>query len=293
MSRRWVLFVVIVASCKKAPGGDKPTPGSDQPGSGSAPPPAASWKIDSQPVELLCGSKPLALPTPAAPGAKGDRALAHADAIPSCQDQASVAAVCDCLTKSIKDWGGSLGLSPAVQCELQPPANPDAQIVEVSSKPADDSTSGGEAFVFVAKHGAAWSPVAVIEDAPDVDLSVTPKASHTAKIDHVEAHAIASGNLYWIDSHHEAQEKSMGDSERDGEAHGTACIVPTNGAPYCGKPLVLGAWTYAFTVAKADQPDACKITKASTYAATVDATSVTTRLVHGSDDGGIAGRYTL
>lgn len=62
----------------------------------------------------------------------------------------------------------------------------------------------------------------LIESAPDVDLSETPKASHTANIDRVQSHAIADGNVYWIDSHHEAQEKSMGDSERDGEAHGTA-----------------------------------------------------------------------
>ena len=298
MSHRWTAFVLIVAvACKKPPGGDKPTPGSDQAGSGSstqpaAPPPPASWKIDSQPVELMCGEKPLTLPAPAAASPKGDRALPHADAIRTCQDQASVAAVCDCLTKSIKDWGGSLGLSPAVQCEVQTPAQPDAQLVEVSSTPADDSTSGGEAFVFVAKHGATWSPVAVIEGAPDVDLSITPKASHTAKIDRVEAHAIASGSLYWIESHHEAQDKSMGESEREGEAHGTVCTVPTGASPWCGAPLVRGAWTYTYSLAKADQPDACTITKVSTYAATLDPTSVTVRLVHGSDEDGVAGRYT-
>lgn len=300
MSRRWIVFGVILAACKKGPGGDKPAQGSSEPsgsGSGSATqpvtPPPASWKIESQPVELMCGEKPLTLPAPAAASAASDRVLPNADAIQGCQDQASVAAVCDCLATSIKTWGGTLGLSPTVQCEVQPPAHPDAQIVEVSSKVADDSTSGGEAFVFVAKHGTAWSPVAVIEGAPDVDLSVTPKASHTAKIDRVESHATATGNLYWIDSHHEAQDKSMGESERDGEAHGTLCRVETGAAPSCGKPLRLGAWTYAYTLAKADQPDACTVTKASTYAATVEPTSVTVRLVHGSDEGAVAGRYTI
>lgn len=290
MTCRWALVVAFLVSCKK--GGLESSPGSAAGSAKGSTAPAASWKIDSQPVELLCGSKPLELPAPAATAPVADRPLPHA-AMTSCQNQTSVVAVCNCLTKSVKDWGASLGLSPSVECELQPPANADAQIVEISRNPADDSTSGGEAFVFVAKHGAAWSAVAVIEAAPDVDLSVTPKASHTAKIDRVEAHAIANGNLYWIDSHHEAQDKDMGDTERDGEAHGTTCIVAANSAPYCSTPLVLGAWTYAFSLAKAGQPDACTITKVSTYAATVDATAVTTHVVHGSDDGGVAGRYTL
>lgn len=298
MMRRWLLVLVVVLGCKKGNGGDKHTPATGS-GSGSgsqevAPPPPA-WTIESQPVDLMCADKPLALPAPAgATAAPAPRALPHGDAIHACQDQASVAAVCDCLVKSIKDWGGDLGLSPAVECEPQPPANTDAQLVEVSSKPADDSsTSGGEAFVFVARHGATWSPVAVIEAAPDVDLSVTPKASHTATLDRVASHATTGGTLYWLESHHEAQDKDVGDTDHDGDAHGTVCLVPSSGAPTCGKPLVLGTWSYAFSLPKADQPDACTIGKVSTFTATVDPTGVTLKLAHGPDSGGQAGRYTF
>ena len=290
MTSRWLLVLVVVLGCKKGNGGDKHTPVT------VAPPPPA-WTIDSQPVDLMCADKPLALPPPAgaAPApAPAPRALPRADAIRACQDQASVAATCDCLVKSIEDWGGDLGLSPAVECEPQPPANADAQLVEVSSKPADDSsTSGGEAFVFVAKHGATWSPVAVIESAPDVDLSVTPKASHTAKIDRVTSHAAPSGSLYWIESHHEAQDKDVGDTDHDGDAHGTVCLVPGGAAASCTKPLVLGTWSYAFSLPRADQPDACTIAKVSTFTATVDAGGVTVKLAHGPDSGGEAGRYTF
>ena len=291
---RWIVLALIAAGCKKTPPADtspqgsagsdlKATQGSDSgSGSGAGSPPPAAWKIDSQPVQLMCGEQPLPLPSPTAAGTKPERPLTHAEPIKACQDQASVAAVCDCLARSIKDWGGGLELSPEVRCEPQAPASPDAQIVMVSSKPADESTSGGEAFLFVAKRGQAWSPVAVIEAAPDVDLSVTPKASHTAKLDRVESH----GNLYWIESHNEAQEKEMGDSNRDGEAHGSVCAI--GAAPWCGR-LLLGAWTYAFTPATSE----CTITKVTTYSATLSEKSLTLRLDHGIDEAGATGSYSF
>jgi hypothetical protein len=286
--RRWIVLAVMLGGCKKAPSNKVPSDKSPEPqGSavtGSATPPPAAWKLDSQPIQPMCGEKPLTLPAPT-PGtaAKPDRPLPHVDAIKACPDQTSVAATCDCLAKSIKAWGDTLDLSPEVECEPQAPANPDAQIVKVSSKPADETTTaGGEAFVFVAKRGQTWSPVAVIEGAPDVDLSITPHGSHSAKLDRVESH----GNLTWIESHHEAQDKDMGESDRDGEAHGTVCV--TGAAPWCGQ-LLLGAWTYAFTPATGE----CTTSKVTTYTASLDDKSVTVHLDHGTDEAGASGRHTF
>jgi hypothetical protein len=270
----------MAAGCKKAPSSDKPAQAAAPE---ATPSPPAGWKIESHPWQLMCGEKPLALPAPVAAAPRPDRPFRRAEAIKVCQDQPAVAAVCGCLTKSLDRWGSNLGLSPAVECEAQAPLTGDAQVVEVSSKPADDSaTSGGEAFVFVARHGSAWSPVAVIEYAPDVDMSVTPKASHRAKVDRVDSH----GGVFWIESHHEAQEKEMGESKREGEAHGTVCFV--GAAPYCGR-VTLGEWTFALTTATSE----CTVGKAATYAATLDAVALTVRVEHGSDTSGAAGRYTF
>lgn len=305
----WFAIAVLAFGCKKSPtAGETPAPGAAGPGSGSMQPPgtasdapgaapAPPWKIESRPLELPCGDKPLGLPPPVAAAKPAvDRTLAHADTIAQCRDQASVAAACACLAGAIDKWGSNLNLSATGECEPQPQSSSEAQIVEVRSKPADlAATSGGEAFVLVAKHGGTWSAVAVIDAAPDVDLTVTPKVSHRAKIATFESHSLPSGSLYWIESQSEAQEKSMGDLERDGEAQGTICVMPAaaSAAPFCYAPLKLGAWTYAFTVAKADQPDACSIRSVATYTATLDAAAATLRVVHGSDADGTAGHYRL
>lgn len=279
------MLVVIAASCKKGPAEKAPEPTEQPPRTDKPAPPPAAPIFQSHAVQLMCGEKPLALPAPAAAAAKPDRPLSHLGEIKSCPDQASVAAACDCLVKGFKSWGKDLDFSAQVECEPQPPVGTDLQIVEVKSKAANDQTSGGEAFVVVAKHGSAWSPVAVIESAPDVDRSVTPQASHRATLDRVESH----GDVYWIETHHEAQDKDAGDTDREGEAHGTVCVV--GATPWCGE-ILLGAWTYAFAPFQGSGGE-CTITKISTYSAAVDEHSVNVRLEHGGDDGGVAGKYTF
>src|SRR5437868_3744255 len=191
-----VLAILAVATgCKKAVE-EKPTQGS--PGSGygtvapaapAAPPAAAppAWKLESQPIDLACGDKPLKLPPPGAGKPPVDRALGRADAIGVCQDQVSVAAACACLAGAVDKWAG--GISTPAECEVQKPSDPGAQLVEVSSNPPEGaSRTGGEAFVLIVKHGATWSPAGVVEIAPDIDLAVTPKASQRATIARLESH---------------------------------------------------------------------------------------------------------
>jgi hypothetical protein len=295
--------LVFVVGCKKAATvDDKPLPGSGS-GSATAPRPvpdnpvakAPAWKIESQPIALPCGDRPLKLPPPAAATKPAvDRVLAHADAMTVCQDQASVAAACTCLAGAVDKWAG--GLSAPAECEVQTQADPRAQLVMVSSNPADGaSKSGGSAFILVARHGAMWSAAGVVELAPDVDLAETPKASRRATVTKLEPHPLAAATLYWIESQSETQERSMGDLDRDGAAQGTICVAPNAGtaAPFCYKPISLGAWTYSFTPAKADAPDACTIQGATAFGVGLDATSATVRLLHGSDSEGMAGRYRL
>jgi hypothetical protein len=281
---RGIVLAVLLLGCKK-----EPAP------AGTPTAAAPAWKIESQPIELPCGDQPLALPPPA-PGAEpaAARPLAPAPPIAACHDLASVAAVCSCLAAAPTGWAQGVALSPAAECAATSFASPEAQIVEVRSHPADlAATAGGQAFVLVAKHGATWSALAVIDGASDVDLTTTPKLSQRAAITRFEQQPIAAGALVWIESRTESQERSMGDLDRDGAARGTICVLPAAAAPSCFAPLEVGAWTYAFTVAKADSADACTAQKVVTYAATITAGAAELRVAHGADADRLAGRYRL
>jgi hypothetical protein len=292
MRCRWFAVALVIFGCKKTPPGEQPSPGSS-----SAPVPIAidaavvgapTWTAKSQPIELACGNKPLTLPAPMpAPAPAADRTLSHDDGITQCHDQATVAAACACLAGSTGVWATSLRLSTSADCKPVS-QNADAQIVEVTSQPADtDAKSGGNALVLVAKHGAKWSAVAVVDSEPDIDLSQTPRMTEHSGIAKFEAHPLVDGQLYWIVSQTETQDTSTGDVDHDGGMLGTICVAPTNpNTPaFCYTPLKLGAWTYA----AADST--CTITKLVTLSATLDATSATLRLDHGSDTDGLAGHY--
>ena len=301
-------MVAMVTGCKKtATVDDKPAPGS---GSGSAaatpptatpdaasapaPAPAPAWKLDSQPVELACDDKPLKLPPPGAAKPPVDRALGRADAIAVCQNQVSVAAACSCLAAAVDKWAG--GISAPGECEVQKPSDPNAQLIKVNSNPPDGATkSGGETFVLIAKRDATWSPAGIIEVAPDIDFSVTPKATQKATIARFESRPLADGTLYWIESRHETQEHSMGDLDQDGAAQGTICVAPSAAASpaFCYKPFALASWTYSFTPAKAGDSSACSISSATTFTVSLEPGSATVRLSHGNDSEGLAGHYRL
>ncbi len=289
MHRRLILSALLVIGCKKSEQ-HAPTPGS---ASGATPPAdaaaAPAWTIESQPIELPCGNQPLALPPPTAKPPV-DAALQPVKPLAVCQDQPSVAAACACLAGSVTSW--TEGFVAKAECELDGHGDPTAQLVQIYGAPDDDATtSGGQAFVLVVRRGSAWSPLAIVDLADAVDLSVTPKASSRGTIVAFEARPLAGGTLYWIESRTETQEKSMGDLEYSGATQGTICVVGAKST--CFAPVELGSWEYAFTIASADQPDACKITSVATYGATVDASGVTLRLVHGAPDKPAAGHYKL
>jgi len=166
----------------------------------------------------------------------------------------------------------------------------------VSSNPPDGATkSGGETFVLIAGRDAAWSPAGIIEVAPDIDFSVTPKATQKATIARFESRPLADGTLYWIESRHETQEHSMGELDQDGAAQGTICVAPGAAAApaFCYKPLALASWTYSFTPAKGGDSSACSVSSATTFAVSLESGSATVRLTHGNDSEGLAGHYRL
>ncbi|HTR53853.1 MAG TPA: hypothetical protein VMJ10_24330 [Kofleriaceae bacterium] len=289
MKLRWLAIAAVLACGNKdAPSGDKPAPATTPPVAKPQPPtpppppppaPPASAKLDSRPFELPCGDGPLEQPPPK-PAAKpaAERTLKRADAIAECHDQASVDAVCACLAKTKKS-----------SCHALPQGTAEAVVVDVANAPAGDSVSSGNALVVVAKHGATWSPVSEVESAADVDLTVMPHAYAQAKLARLDVRSTAAGMQIWIESWNERQEKSVGDFDHDGEEHGTLCMAPAGGAPFCYATLPLGSWFYSFD----EQKRTCEIQNLTMFSATIDPPTVTLRLVQGTDKDGLAGSYKL
>lgn len=295
--------LALATSCKGHTEASSTGAGSARGSNGSAAAPAAAqipppktsddWTIQVTPIELRCGEKPLVLPAATASPAPQERPLSHAPVVTACTKQPSVDALCSCLTKSFHAWGDALGLSATVTCEAQRTSATDAQVLSVSSQPKDESvTAAGETLLFAAKTETGWSALGVLETAPDVDLATTPKASHRVALDRLETHSSGTDSVYVVTTHHEAQEKSMGDSDRDGEAHATVCVAHSSKDAWCSRPILLSAWTYTYTAARGDDPETCAVTAATQYSAVVSSAAISVKLDHGSDKDRVAGRYT-
>lgn len=256
-------------------------------GSGSAAA-APAWKLDSQPLDLMCGMSAPATPAAAPPPA--DRALPQAKPIAGCQDRPTVDDVCKCLAESVATW--SSGLSAKATCEVAPQGSDRVHLVEVHSAPDGEGTAAGEAYVLVAAHGTAWSAITIVEAAPDVDLTTTPKAVHGAKILAFDTKPQADGTLVWIQSRNQYSETGMGETDVNGAAQITICHLPSAAAqgPYCYSPIELAAWEFTRTV----DSGACNVRSAAVFAASLEGSgALTVRLEHGADATGIAGRYHL
>jgi hypothetical protein len=311
-----VMLLVIACGGKKAedrPATDKPgsgagdgsagsgagdrSGGSGASGSATGGAPPAAWKLDSRPVELSCGKKPLVIPAAAAAAAAAERALPRAAPIAGCRDQASIRALCKCLTASVDQWGKTAGLSAPAGCALETQTGAPAATVGVHSAPADpDATAAGMAYVLIAAHGKAWSAVNVVESAPDVDLTQTPRATHGASVTALEVRPRPDGTLLWIQSQNQYSETDMGEQEIHGAAALTICILPSDATrePYCHAPIKLAVWDYTFTLANADRDDACKVREAAVFSASLDSNgALSVRLERGADKTGGAGRYHM
>jgi hypothetical protein len=299
----WLLALASTVGCKKA--GKQAAPIE---GHGSAAPPAAtshagsvvlldatrqpaSWQLQSKPVELEC-------PVPPATGKPGQaaaRPLARATPLTMCQDQASVEAACACLASSLASWGTSTGLVGAATCEAAEPHGTQAQLVIVRDTPAaPDATAAGTALVLLARRGATWSALQVVDAAPDVDLGETPNAVGAATVLAYEERPDAAGTTIWIESQNQYSETDAGEQEVRGDAALTLCAIPTAGSARasCDARIVLTAWDYSITRARGDGEDQCEVRAGYGYRATLtSAGTLTLALERGKDDAARAGSY--
>ncbi|HEX4455912.1 MAG TPA: hypothetical protein VH143_33860 [Kofleriaceae bacterium] len=291
----FVLSAIVAAfACNKKPTSE-PAPGSAAPVAQAADAAAAAaapaWSATSHPIELACGDGPLTLtpPQPAASPAAA-RTFKHGDAFSQCHDQASIAAACDCLAKSVATWGKKLLLAGPATCTPQPNARADGAVVLLQDESPDTATrAGGSALVLLAKRGATWSAISVVESSADIDLTQTPKLTGSLKLVAFDEHPIAGGLLYSIETRTETAQSDMGEHDLDGTASATLCSVPADAHPdaFCYVPVALGSWSYTWT----PKEGSCEIKKLATFAATYDATGATLRLDHGSDADTVAGHY--
>jgi tetratricopeptide (TPR) repeat protein len=216
--------------------------------------------------------------------APAPRALSRATPLTACQQQASVDAVCKCLVTSVAEWGKAGGLEGAVSCEPAKEKGTQSQLVVVSEEPADpETTAGGSAIVLVAKRGASWSALQVVETSDEIDRSVTPKASHTAEINAYEER----GATIWVETQNEYSETGAGEHDSRGEAGLTIC-----GADGCAARIPLATWDSTRTLNHGEGEDTCEVRTGNAYRATLTSAGVLTLvLAAGMDDGGRAGRY--
>jgi len=214
------------------------------------------------------------------------RPLPRATPLTACQQLTSVDAVCKCLASSVSQWGAAGGLEGTVSCEPAQERGTQAQLVVVQEQPADpDKAVGGTAFVLVAKRGASWSALQVVETAGDVDLTVTPRAMHSATVLAYEER----GTTIWVETKNQYSESGGGESEVRGEAALTVCSI---GEPAACARVPLAGWDYSSTSAHGDGDDTCEVRSAFAYRAALTSAGVLTLvLAAGVDDGGHAGRY--
>jgi hypothetical protein len=297
VTHRSSLLVVVLAAafgCKHNPSSE-PGTGSATTGSATTVAQAAvdagaaaapAWKATSHPIELACGDAPLPLPPPqpaAAPAAT--RTFKPGNTFTQCHDQLSLDAACDCLAKSIATWGKSFLLAGPATCAPQPNAT-DAAIVQLQDNPADTAShTGGSALLLVAKRGATWSAISVVDTTGDIDLAQTPKLTGSVKLVALDAH----GSIYSIETRNETAQSDMGEHDLDGTVTGTLCSIPSDAHAdaFCYVPVNLGTWSYTWT----PKEGSCEIKKLATFNASYDGAGATLQLAHGSDADGVAGRY--
>jgi hypothetical protein len=289
----FVLSATVAAlACNKKPTGE-PAAGSATPVAQSADAAAAAapaWSATSRPIELACGDGPLTLTPPQPAGSPPAHSFKHGDALSQCHDQSSIDAACDCLAKSIATWGKTFLLGGPATCTQQPNARADGAVVLLQDNPADTAThTGGSALVMLAKRGATWSAISVVESSADIDLTQTPKLTGSLKLVAFDEHPSASGSLLSIETRTETAQSDMGEHDLDGTASATLCVVPSDAhaEAFCYVPVSLGSWSYTWT----PKEGSCEIKKLATFAAAYDPTGVMLRLDHGSDGNGVAGRY--
>ena len=307
MSGRALLAgLLVLVACKKAaaPGAGGSGSGSaiavgsgsGSGSAGSAATPVESFTAEASPIKLLCGDA--AAPVPPAPATTAlppAKPLAKARAIAGCRDRASPQDLCACLVDQVKVWGKDHDVVKPVECS---PRDQDDRGGVFEVRRTGDEVRGGAALVFGAKHGDKWSAITAIDSAEAIDPEEQPKASTTLKVVEFAPHPIGASTMYWIATRDETEEKTTGEMDRSGVAHGTVCMsgarvgdAAAPAADACFEPVVLAAWNYSYPVF--DDKGTCTVSSIETYKATLSNAQLRVELSGGKADAGASAIYAL
>lgn len=274
-------------------------------------PPA--WQRESAPVALGCADerkakgkarKAAASKSAAAAGsaatkpgpAPASRPVARAPLLTACQEQPSAEAACDCLGKTAARWGAAFELGDGATCEKLPQHGATGQLVSVCGVASRDTLVPACALVLVARRGASWSALQVVDTSDGVDLEEQPQATPSAEALRYEELPYGGGTLFWVQTQSKLSEWSMGELEESGDASLTLCARPAGAteAAWCTSRLRLAAWDTVMTPDRDGGDDRCQVRSATALRAAMDAAgALTFTLAVGADEAGLVGRHQL
>lgn len=210
------------------------------------------------------------------------RAAPAAEAWKGCKGLPSAAAVCSCLE----------GSSEERRCEATEGAGERGQVVSVLAPAAADSDLFVQQLVLIAKTGATWSALQLVEVANAVNPDEEALTNEEAKVSVYEELPYRGGTLHWVQTVSETTRMVEQDSMKQGHSWLTICWVRDKAAPTCSR-FGLAEWDYAFNSGYLEAAR-CDIWKFVHYR--VDAKSsgeVHLVLEAGVDEKALVGRYRL
>ncbi|MEZ4359870.1 MAG: hypothetical protein R3B48_06790 [Kofleriaceae bacterium] len=233
------------------------------------------------------------------------RSVPRRDLLKTCQELPSVNEVCTCLAASSEVVRVS-GPGSEASCQLseartsggEPKAKSDrGALVSVWSRSSDrDTMDPGHDVVLVARRGATWSALRVVESADEVDRTETPMAREQAEVRSYEELSFGGGTLFWVQTEQVSRDQAAGPFVQ-GKASLTLCAVPADGdagkAPWCAQ-LSLGEWDYDSEPEGDDDRRRCAIRKLQQYKVRLDSSGEgAVILERGVDEEGAVGRFRL
>lgn len=236
--------------------------------------------------------------------APAPRAVPRAQPMKDCQDQPSVEAACECLKKALAPEPGATASCQVTEPEAvagEPkPKSERGKLVSVRAASAErDTLDSGETVVLLARRGATWSALQVVESAGEVDRAETPRTRNEIELGRYEELPFRGGTLFWVQTETQETDVAAGDEFVEGSAGLTLCAVPGDGAagePWCAR-LPLGKWDYSSPSFREDSGEGeqhCQVPVMTRYRVTLDdsgAGAVT--LESGLDDLNLVGRFQL
>jgi tetratricopeptide (TPR) repeat protein len=208
-----------------------------------------------------------------------------------CQDQPSPEAACECLGKAAASWGK--GGKAEATCTLEKAPGEHGAFASVVVKPEREDLVPGRSLVLIAKRGATWSALRIVEASSDIDLAETPRMSESAEITRYDELPYRDGVLYWIESKREQEESGAGEHDLQGSSRLTLCALPDGKARSCTH-WVRGEWSYVEQMFPSEGAEACQSRELALYYVMMDATGkVNVTLDSGVDKKGLVGEYAL